>query len=182
MVEVNMDVTKARLSLLGIICLLTLAAASLWIVKAAPSSVVPYPSCDVLPSSKILKGYWIDWYDGYQTVSADRSFVKDWYWITDWSARSSEEQQNFLSGTNIYLFIDGKPAQLKVDLCYDKDGDNHPGGVTHGADVLYKIFYLQFSLRQYMGEHNFVVIFFWAGYLDTETTPNPSEFTVCFNC
>jgi len=181
-------------ALLGIICLLTLATASVWVVSTnAVTSFVPYPPCSMVPSSKILKGYWIDWYDGYQTVPAGYSFVKDWYRRDSWSSLSWQVQQKWLSGTNIYLFIDGRPVTLRVDICYDRNGDNHPGQVGLGPDTLYKIFYLQFSPSQYTGEHNFLVMFFWAGYLDCYSPPpaactldeegnmpNPHEFHVCF--
>ena len=104
------------------------------------------------------------------------SFVKDRYRADAWSTKTSDWQKSWLSGTNIYLFIDGKPAFLMTDICYDKDGTFY-----HKApDALYKSQYLIIFPGQYKGDHQFYEMGFWRGWFDTDSFPVPNDVTVTF--
>lgn len=168
-----MHMAKARPALLGIICLITMATTSLYALPISQAHIA-YPACDKVPSWRITDpemGYWIDLYDGPQTVSG-RSFVKDRYRADGWSTRTSDWQRSWLSGTQVYLFIDGKPTFLMTDICYDKDGSFY----RKVPDALYKSWYLIIFPRQYVGDHQFYEIGFWRGWFDLG-----NEVTVTFS-
>jgi hypothetical protein len=95
----------------------------------------------------------------------------NWYRAGDakspWSKMSLGSQNAFLSfGTLMYLFIDGKPASIKMDICYDKDGKFY----QKKADSVYKVFYLVIPAGTYTGKHYFFIVGFWNGQYDTATS------------
>jgi hypothetical protein len=177
---------KARRGLSGIICLLLLVAtSSLYVVSTnAATSSVPYPPCNLVPSWYLrasLPKIWF-WTAGPQSVSATSvNLATGYYPLEGWSSKTAGEQKLWLSGTALYLFIDGRFMPLKFDICYDKTGQWY----EKVADTVYKVFYVPIGINQYKGPHDFVVVFFWEGILDLTYPPyigiaNPNEFTVTF--
>jgi hypothetical protein len=160
--EVKKHMAKLRLALFGIICLLTVATASLHIVPLGEAKVA-YKACDKVPSWK-LKGQWIQPWWGDVSASGP-SFVREYIWRPGWSQMSSEDQKRYTSGDLYYLYVDGRSVTLKVDTCYDENGYYY----EKIADTEYRVFYLDTS--RYKGYYQFTYLCFVAGeFLLVRTT------------
>lgn len=152
-----------------------ISTTSLHVVSVTAAAAPPsYPACDKVPSYSLdwKKGQSINFYQSKNVVQKDQkfkskndTFYKDYYVLglkTPWSKTSLADQNAFLSGTLIYLFIDGKPASIKMDICYDKDGKFF----NKKKDAVYKIFYIVIAAGTYTGRHDFFMVGFWSGQYD----------------
>lgn len=161
----------------NVVSLTTTAATTTTTSKATTVAPPSYPACDKVPSNTLVwekKAQAINFYQSKSTVQKDQkfnsrnaTFYKDYYFAgtkkTPWSKLSLTDQQALLSnGTTIYLFIDGRPVSLKVEICYDKDGKFY----QKTADTVYKVFYYVIPAGTYTGKHDFVILGYWNGRYD----------------
>jgi len=178
-----MHMVKVQHALLGIFSLFIIATSSLNVVSLTTTATTttttaappPYPACDTLASYAYAfkpKGQAIDMYGpkSQKFNSNNQTTWADWYRAGDakkgWSKWSFDDQNAFLSGTLVYLFIDGKPVSIKTDICYDKDGKFFK---KKTPDSVYKISYLVIAPGTYAGKHYFCLVGFWNGEYDRTT-------------